>query len=89
MAILVAYNFSQQITTGTPSANGQKKGHRQKQQNLRAKTVKNIVKDKVRYSDWNQREDIKAELKVGLILVLAKHGYPPVKRDELYKGVFE
>ncbi len=54
-----------------------------------AKAVKTVVDDKVKYTDWNQRDDIKAELKVGLILVLAKHGYPPVDRDEVYKEIFE
>ncbi|MFU8818553.1 MAG: type I restriction endonuclease subunit R, partial [Desulfurivibrio sp.] len=54
-----------------------------------AKAVKLVVDDKVRYTDWNQRADIKAELKVGLILVLAKHGYPPVDRDEVYREIFE
>jgi type I restriction enzyme, R subunit len=29
-----------------------------------AKAVKLVVDDKVRYTDWNQRDDIKAELKV-------------------------
>ena len=28
-------------------------------------------------------------MKVGLILVLAKHGYPPVDRDEVYREIFE
>jgi len=54
-----------------------------------AKAVKRVVDDKVQYTDWNQRDDIKAELKVGLILVLAEHGYPPVDRDEVYKEIFE
>jgi type I restriction enzyme, R subunit len=54
-----------------------------------AKAVKLVVDDKVRYTDWNQRADIKAELKVDLILVLAKHGYPPVDRDEVYREIFE
>lgn len=54
-----------------------------------AKAVKVVVQEKVKYTDWNQREDIKAELKVGLILLLAKHGYPPVDRDEVYKEIFE
>ncbi|CAA0088564.1 Type-1 restriction enzyme R protein [Zhongshania aliphaticivorans] len=54
-----------------------------------AQAVKDVVKDKVKYTDWSQREDIKAELKVGLILVLAKFGYPPVDRDEVYKEIFE
>lgn len=46
-----------------------------------AKAVKAVVDDKIKYTDWNQRDDIKAELKVGLILVLAEHGYPPIDRD--------
>ena len=54
-----------------------------------AKAVKVVVDDKVKYTDWSQRDDIKAELKVGLILVLADHGYPPVDRDEVYKEIFE
>ena len=32
--------------------------------------------------DWNKRNDIKASLKVKLILTLADHDYPPVERDE-------
>ncbi|WVM88076.1 DUF3387 domain-containing protein [Halopseudomonas pachastrellae] len=44
-----------------------------------------MVDDKVRYTDWNQRENIKAELKVDLILLLAKHGYPPVDRMKCIK----
>lgn len=54
-----------------------------------AKAVKDVVDDKAKYTDWSQRDDIKAELKVGLILVLAEHGYPPVDRDEVYKEIFE
>lgn len=54
-----------------------------------AASVKTVVDDKVQYTDWSQRADIKAELKVGLILILAKHGYPPVDRDEVYKEIFE
>ncbi|PIQ34788.1 MAG: hypothetical protein COW62_00665 [Zetaproteobacteria bacterium CG17_big_fil_post_rev_8_21_14_2_50_50_13] len=54
-----------------------------------AKAVKLVVEDKVKYTDWNQRDDIKAELKVGLILLLAEHGYPPVDRDEVYREIFE
>ena len=54
-----------------------------------AKAVKDLVDDKARYTDWSQREDIKAELKVGLILLLAHHGYPPVDKDEVYKEIFE
>lgn len=54
-----------------------------------AAAVKVVVEDKVQYTDWSQREDIKAELKVELILLLAKHGYPPVDRDEVYREIFE
>ena len=54
-----------------------------------SQAVKAIVDDKAKYTDWSQRDDIKAELKVDLILVLAKHGYPPVDRDEVYKEIFE
>ncbi|MEH6564725.1 MAG: type I restriction endonuclease subunit R [Halopseudomonas sp.] len=54
-----------------------------------AASVKVVVDDKVQYTDWSQRADIKAELKVELILVLAKYGYPPVDRDEVYKEIFE
>jgi len=35
------------------------------------------------------REDIKAELKVDLILTLADNGYPPVPKDEIFKEIFE
>lgn len=54
-----------------------------------AQAVKELVDDKAQFTDWDQREDIKAELKVGLILLLAKHGYPPVDKDEVYKEIFE
>ena len=33
--------------------------------------------------------DIKAELKVDLIILLADAGYPPIDRDEVYKEIFE
>lgn len=54
-----------------------------------AQAVKGVVDDKAKYTDWNQRDDIKAELKVDLIMLLAKFGYPPVSRDEVYKEIFE
>ena len=54
-----------------------------------AKSVKAVVDDKAKYTDWSQRDDIKAELKVDLIILLAKHGYPPVDSDEVYKEIFE
>jgi len=54
-----------------------------------AKEVKQVVDDKAKYTDWSQRADIKAELKVDLIILLAKNDYPPVDRDEVYKEIFE
>jgi len=54
-----------------------------------AKAVKIIVDDKARYTDWSKREDIKASLKVDLILLLHKYGYPPVANDDAYKDIIE
>lgn len=42
-----------------------------------------------RYTDWAQREDIKAELKVDIILTPADNGYPPITNDDVFKEVFE
>ncbi|BDZ72330.1 MULTISPECIES: type I restriction endonuclease subunit R [Methylophaga] len=53
-----------------------------------AKAVKIVVDDKAKYTDWSQRDDVKAELKVDLILLLHKFGYPPVDHDEVYKEIF-
>lgn len=54
-----------------------------------AKEVKKVVDDKTKYTDWNQRADIKAELKVDLIILLAENGYPPITKDEVFKEIFE
>lgn len=54
-----------------------------------AQKVKNVVDDKAKYTDWSKRADIKAELKVDLIILLAENDYPPVDRDEVYKEIFE
>ena len=54
-----------------------------------AKAVKDLVDTQAKFPDWSKREDIKSALKVGLILLLDEHGYPPVERDEVYKDIFE
>jgi len=54
-----------------------------------AQSVKDVVDDKAKYTDWSKRDDIKAELKVDLIILLAENDYPPVDRDEVYKEIFE
>ncbi|TMO65401.1 type I restriction endonuclease [Pseudoalteromonas aurantia] len=53
-----------------------------------SQAVKEVVDDKAKYTDWNNRDDIKAELKVDLIMLLHRFGYPPVSRDEVYKEIF-
>lgn len=54
-----------------------------------SKAVKGVVDDKTKYTDWDNREDIKAELKVDLIMLLAENGYPPITHDDVYKEIFE
>ena len=54
-----------------------------------SKKVKLVVDDKAKYTDWSKRNDIKAELKVDLIILLAENDYPPIDRDEVYKEIFE
>jgi len=54
-----------------------------------SKEVKKIVDDKAKYTDWNKRADIKAELQFDLILLLDEWDYPPIDRDEVYKEIFE
>ena len=46
-----------------------------------------MVDDKSKYTDWANRSDIKAELQMDLILILAEHGYPPVPQDEVFKEI--
>ena len=53
-----------------------------------AKAVKELVDEQAKFPDWNRRNDIKSALKVGLILLLDEHGYPPEERDEVYKDIF-
>lgn len=52
-----------------------------------AKKIREKIKDKVRYSDWSNRADIKAEMQVDIILLLAQYGYPPVP-PEIYEKVY-
>jgi type I restriction enzyme R subunit len=54
-----------------------------------AKEVKKTIDDKAKYTDWNKRDDIKAELHFDLIILLDEWGYPPIDRDEIYKEIFE
>lgn len=51
--------------------------------------MKEVVDDKTQYIDWDKKADIKAQLKVQIILTLAKHKYPPATRDEVFRAIFE
>ena len=42
-----------------------------------SKKVKLVVDDKAKYTDWDKRDDIKAELKADLIILLAEFDYRP------------
>ena len=53
-----------------------------------AKKVKALVDDKTRYTDWDQRIDVKAEMEADLMILLDDNGYPPVPRNEVYNEVF-
>ncbi|WP_058368803.1 type I restriction endonuclease subunit R [Psychrobacter sp. ENNN9_III] len=54
-----------------------------------SKEVKKLIDDKAKYTDWNKREDIKAELQFDLMILLDEWGYPPVDPKEVYKEIFE
>lgn len=51
--------------------------------------MKDLVDDKAQYTDWNKRNDIKAELEFDLIVLLDEWGYPPIDRDEVYTEIFD
>ncbi|MCV8672698.1 DUF3387 domain-containing protein, partial [Escherichia coli] len=46
-----------------------------------------LIRTFPKYPDWSKRDDIKAKLKVELILLLHKHKFPPVANDDVYMGV--
>lgn len=54
-----------------------------------SKEVKTLIDDKAKYTDWNKRDDIKAELQFDLMVLLDKWGYPPVNSKEVYTEIFE
>ena len=54
-----------------------------------SKKIKIIIDEKTKLTDWSLREDIKAELKADLTILLAENGYPPITHDEVYKEIFE
>jgi len=54
-----------------------------------SKHVKILVDEQARFPDWDKRDDVKATLKVELIILLDEFGYPPVERDEVYDEIFD
>ncbi|WP_368856061.1 type I restriction enzyme endonuclease domain-containing protein [Gelidibacter salicanalis] len=44
---------------------------------------------KTKYTDWSEREDINAELKMDIIVKLVEFGYPPLTMEAVYKNVLE
>lgn len=54
-----------------------------------AKKIKDLVDDKAQYTDWSNRNDIKAQLKMDLVVLLYENGYPPQWSDEVFNMVLE
>ena len=54
-----------------------------------AQAVKEKVDDSSQFIDWDKRTDIRAQLKVQIILTLARFKYPPATRDEVFKAILE
>jgi len=54
-----------------------------------AREIKKIVDDTAKYPDWSERDDIKAQLKMDIIVKLHQFGYPPITQDDVYKNVLE
>ncbi len=54
-----------------------------------AREIKKIVDDTAKYPDWSDRDDIKAQLKMDIIVKLHEFGYPPITQEDVYKNVLE
>ena len=52
-----------------------------------AKEIRAALRDKEKYSDWANSIQIKALMQADIIMILAKHGYPPVP-PEIYENVY-
>ena len=52
-----------------------------------AKEIRAALKDKEKYSDWANSAQIKALMQADIIIILAKHGYPPTP-PEIYEKVY-
>lgn len=54
---------------------------------LLAKEIRAALRDKEKYADWANSTQIKALMQADIILILAKHGYPPTP-PEIYEKVY-
>ena len=52
-----------------------------------AKEIRAALRDKEKYADWANSAQIKALMQAEIIMILAKHGYPPVP-PEIYEKVY-
>ena len=52
-----------------------------------AKEIRAALRDNEKYSDWTNSIQIKALMQADIIMILAKHGYPPVP-PEIYEKVY-
>ena len=52
-------------------------------------TSKDLVNDKAQYTDWSNRNDIKSQLKMDLVVLLYENGYPPQWSEEVFDMVLE
>lgn len=54
-----------------------------------AKEIKDLVNDKAQYTDWSNRNDIKSQLMMELVILLHENGYPPDWNEEVFDMVLE
>lgn len=54
-----------------------------------AKQVKEMVEEQTDVADWMNRTDLRATLKMNVIVLLARAGYLPKIRDEVFKEILE
>ena len=52
-----------------------------------AKEIRAALRDKEKYADWANSAQIKALMQADIIMILAKHGYPPTP-PEIYEKVY-
>ena len=52
-----------------------------------AKEIRAALREKEKYADWANSTQIKALMQADIIIILAKHGYPPVP-PEIYEKVY-